>query len=180
MEQRRCTLKAKWLLGTVFICILGSTVWAQKPKHNPYADPRTKEPGFNLKNDATPNYDGKEYPYYSDMFDGAGLKPQEAGTYQQFPKDSVPVKLVLGKIVQVYDPYAEAEFVYHEYGIKLMSLENLLPADAIIVAVKHKAFVDGGWNLIKTLLKDEKGFVADLKNSVSRQEIPNNITLWSL
>lgn len=85
-----------------------------------------------------------------------------------------------GIYVQVYEPHAAPEIVYHEYGIKLVPFDKLLLADAIILAVKHKSFVEGGWSLITSLLKDGNCLVADLKNSVSRKDIPNNITLWSL
>ncbi len=82
--------------------------------------------------------------------------------------------------VQVYDPYADEELVYHEYGIKLRSLNELKPADALILAVKHKAFVEKGWKGITSLLKEGGGLVADLKNSLSRKDIPADIILWSL
>ena len=85
-----------------------------------------------------------------------------------------------GVQIQVYDPYADIDLTYREYGIKLIPLEKLSPADAVIIAVRHKAFVEGGWDVIIDLLKDRRGFVADLKNSISKSEMPKNITLWTL
>lgn len=37
-----------------------------------------------------PWFDGKDWDWYLDMFNQASIKPQEEGTFQQFPKDSVP------------------------------------------------------------------------------------------
>ena len=72
----------------------------------PYFDP--KKDGYNIKDDESPWFDGKDYPFFQDMFDGKGIKPQEEGTYQKFPEDSVPVKMVLGKLVRIYDPFIPA------------------------------------------------------------------------
>lgn len=85
-----------------------------------------------------------------------------------------------GAQIQVYDPYADPDQVYHEYGIKLMTLENLSPAHAVVVTVKHKSFVEGGWPFITTLLKEQKGLVADLKNCLPRENAPKTIKIWSL
>ncbi|MBF0279325.1 MAG: cytochrome c [SAR324 cluster bacterium] len=89
---------------------LSSQGWANPP-NRPYSDPY--KGGYNFKNDGTPWFDGKDYPYFLDMFDGKGIKPQQEGTYQQFPKGSVPVKFTLGKLDKaVYEailPFAERE-----------------------------------------------------------------------
>jgi UDP-N-acetyl-D-galactosamine dehydrogenase len=85
-----------------------------------------------------------------------------------------------GARTQIYDPYADPEHVFHEYGIKLTPLEKLSLADAAVIAVNHKPFVDGGWPFITALLKDKKGLVADLKNCLSKRNIPETIKIWSL
>lgn len=85
-----------------------------------------------------------------------------------------------GAQIQIYDPYADSDHVFHEYGIKLTPLEKLSPADAAIIAVKHKPFVEGGWPFIATLLRDQKGLVADLKNCLPREGTPKTIKVWSL
>lgn len=85
-----------------------------------------------------------------------------------------------GAQIQVYDPYADPEQVFHEYGIRVMSQEQLSPADAVVVAVKHKSFVEGGWPFIESLLKDKKGLVADLKYCLPRNDLPQEIKIWSL
>lgn len=72
----------------------------------PYNDPH--KGGYNDKEDDRPWYDGKPYRFFEDMFDGKSIKPQEAGTYQQAPKGAVPVRVVLGKIQRIYDPFIPA------------------------------------------------------------------------
>jgi len=100
----------RMLLLFLLTLSLGTIGWANPP-NRPYSDPY--KGGYNFKGDATPWFDGKDYPFYSDMFDGKGIKPQSEGTYQQFPKGSVPVKLTLGKLDKsVYEailPFAERE-----------------------------------------------------------------------
>lgn len=85
-----------------------------------------------------------------------------------------------GAQVQIYDPYADPEAVFHEYGIQLTSLKELKPAETIVVAVKHKPFVEEGWPFILKLLKDQKGLVADLKNCLPREKAPQAVQMWSL
>lgn len=43
--------------------------------------------GFDLDR---PWFDGKSFPWFLDMFDQPSIKPQETGTFQRFPADSVP------------------------------------------------------------------------------------------
>ncbi len=88
------------------VLLLGSVALASAADLYPYNDPH--KGGYNDKQDDRPWYDGKPYPFFLDMFDGKGVKPQEEGTYQQFPKDSVPVRVVLGKIQRIYDPFIPA------------------------------------------------------------------------
>ena len=78
----------------------------QAVENYPYFDP--KKDGYNIKDDESPWFDGKKYPFFQDMFDGKSIKPQEDGTYQKFPEDSVPVRMVLGKLVRIYDPFIPA------------------------------------------------------------------------
>ena len=43
----------------------------------PYFDPQK---GYQIKNDARPWFDGKDYPFFREMYDGKHLKPQEEGS----------------------------------------------------------------------------------------------------
>ena len=73
----------------------------------PYFDPQK---GYQIKNDARPWFDGKDYPFFSEMYDGKHLKPQEEGSYIKSPEQSVPVRVVLGKVVKIYDPFIPAVY----------------------------------------------------------------------
>ncbi|MGA9004032.1 MAG: nucleotide sugar dehydrogenase, partial [Pseudolabrys sp.] len=82
--------------------------------------------------------------------------------------------------VQVSDPIASAEEAADEYGIGLIPIETLRPADAVILAVAHKEYVDGGWQLVSKLLKDQQGIVLDVKAKLDRTKKPEGIELWRL
>ena len=68
----------------------------------PYYDPQK---GYGIEDDGSPWFDGKDYPFFREMYDGKSIKPQEEGSYLKFPKKSVPVRKILGKIVKIYDPF---------------------------------------------------------------------------
>ena len=85
-----------------------------------------------------------------------------------------------GLAVQVHDSLADPAQVKHEYGIGLVPMEALRPADAVIFAVAHDAYVEGGWPLLKKLLKDGSGIVLDVKSRLDRAAQPDGIELWRL
>jgi UDP-N-acetyl-D-galactosamine dehydrogenase len=85
-----------------------------------------------------------------------------------------------GLAVQIHDPIADPREVKHEYGIELVAMETLRPADAVIFAVAHEEFVQGGWPLVLKLLKDEGGIVLDVKSQLDRRKRPPATDLWRL
>jgi UDP-N-acetyl-D-galactosamine dehydrogenase len=82
--------------------------------------------------------------------------------------------------VQVYDPHADNEEVYKEYNLNLCAKDKLEKADAVILAVPHREFRDGGWDLIRKLLRDQQGVVFDVKSMLPRDMKPDNIILQRL
>jgi UDP-N-acetyl-D-galactosamine dehydrogenase len=84
-----------------------------------------------------------------------------------------------GITVQIHDPEADGDLLHEEYGLKLTPFEALKPADAIVLAVAHRAYRDGGWDLIKGLMKPG-AFVADVPALLDRAATPEGITLWRL
>jgi UDP-N-acetyl-D-galactosamine dehydrogenase len=82
--------------------------------------------------------------------------------------------------VQVADPMAYPGEAKHEYEIELTPLEKLKPARGVVMAVSHEQYKRSGWDLIKRLLKDGQGVVADLKNMLPRDQTPAGVTLWRL
>jgi UDP-N-acetyl-D-galactosamine dehydrogenase len=82
--------------------------------------------------------------------------------------------------VQIHDPVASPKEAEHEYGVQLTPFDRLRPAHAVILAVPHDQFRDAPWKLVTGLLSDGKGVVADVKNLLPREHIPDGITLWRL
>jgi UDP-N-acetyl-D-glucosamine/UDP-N-acetyl-D-galactosamine dehydrogenase len=85
-----------------------------------------------------------------------------------------------GLTVQVHDPLADAADAKHEYGVTLTALDQLRPADAIVLAVAHKNYVESGWSLIQKLLHGGSGLVLDVKMKLDRSSRPASIDLWRL
>jgi UDP-N-acetyl-D-galactosamine dehydrogenase len=85
-----------------------------------------------------------------------------------------------GLTTQVHDPLANADDARHEYGVTLIELEALQPADAVILAVAHEGYIGGGWRLIQRLLRDGAGLVLDVKTRLDRKSKPAGIDLWRL
>jgi UDP-N-acetyl-D-galactosamine dehydrogenase len=85
-----------------------------------------------------------------------------------------------GITVQLHDPEADGDLLKEEYGLALTPLDGLQPADAVVLAVAHRPYRDGGWNLLKPLLKPAGGFVADVPGLLDRNSIPAGVTLWRL
>jgi UDP-N-acetyl-D-galactosamine dehydrogenase len=85
-----------------------------------------------------------------------------------------------GLKVQVSDPMADPADALHEYGVKLIDFGALQPADAVIMAVAHKTYVDAGWPMIQKLLNGGQGLVLDVKMRLERSKLPAGIELWRL
>jgi len=85
-----------------------------------------------------------------------------------------------GLKVQVHDPLASPEDAKHEYGLTIKSLDRLEPADAVILAVAHGSYVEGGWELIQKLLSGGAGLVFDVKMKLDRGSKPASIELLRL
>jgi UDP-N-acetyl-D-glucosamine/UDP-N-acetyl-D-galactosamine dehydrogenase len=85
-----------------------------------------------------------------------------------------------GLSVQVHDPLASAADAKHEYGVTLTELDALRPADALVLAVAHGSYLEGGWPLIQRLLTGGAGLVLDVKMKLDRSSKPAGIELWRL
>ncbi|MBS0526216.1 MAG: nucleotide sugar dehydrogenase [Proteobacteria bacterium] len=84
-----------------------------------------------------------------------------------------------GITVQLHDPEADGDLLREEYGLRLTPLEELKPADAVVVAVAHRDYRDAGWPLIKSLIKPG-AFVADVPALLDRAQTPDGVNLWRL
>jgi UDP-N-acetyl-D-galactosamine dehydrogenase len=83
-----------------------------------------------------------------------------------------------GIAVQVHDPMAHVDDAEHEYGIRLCPLDELKPADAVILAVAHDEYVKQGWSLVTRLLAGGRGVVLDVKAILDRAGRPEGVDLW--
>ena len=82
--------------------------------------------------------------------------------------------------VQVCDPEVDAAEVLREHGIALVPPDRLEPADAVVLAVAHASFRQGGWPLVSGLIRGEGGWVLDVKHVLDRAAAPPNVDLWRL
>lgn len=85
-----------------------------------------------------------------------------------------------GITVQLHDPMADGDLLKREYGLSLTPLDRLQPADAVVLSVAHRSYRDGGWDLVRPLLKPAGGFVADIPAALDRTTTPAGVTLWRL
>jgi len=81
---------------------------------------------------------------------------------------------------QVHDPLADPELVEEEYGVALTKMNDLAKADAVVLAVSHRDYLDQSWALITSLLKSGKGVVTDVQNCLDRTKVPQGVSLWRL
>jgi UDP-N-acetyl-D-glucosamine/UDP-N-acetyl-D-galactosamine dehydrogenase len=82
--------------------------------------------------------------------------------------------------VQVHDPLANPADAKHEYGLTVTDLDALRPADAVVLAVAHGSYVEGGWPFIQNLLSGGVGLVFDVKMRLDRGSKPAGVELWRL
>jgi UDP-N-acetyl-D-galactosamine dehydrogenase len=85
-----------------------------------------------------------------------------------------------GISVQIFDPEARADDVWREYGLVLSAKDDLEPADAAIFAVAHREFVAGGWEFVRSVLRDGRGVVLDIKGVLDRNARPDGVELWRM
>ena len=85
-----------------------------------------------------------------------------------------------GIVAQVHDPCVDKDEAMREYGVTTLDVDDLQPADAVILAVAHAQFKSAGWALIQKLLKMQRGCVLDLKNTLDRKAVPDGVDLWRL
>jgi len=83
-----------------------------------------------------------------------------------------------GLSVRVHDPHAIPLEAEHEYGLTLSPLEDLGPADLVVLAVAHQQYLSQGWSLVRRLLNPDGGVVLDIKARLDRGECPDGIDLW--
>jgi UDP-N-acetyl-D-galactosamine dehydrogenase len=94
--------------------------------------------------------------------------------------DIVEELRAFGADVHIADPLATPAECQRDYGITPVALLELPPADAVILAVTHDEYKDGGWPLVTRRLKPDGGLVMDVKASLDRASTPPNVRLWRM
>lgn len=85
-----------------------------------------------------------------------------------------------GVEVQVHDPVADPNEAIHEYGVEIIPWESLVRADALIVAVAHRQYLDIPLNELLGKVKPNGVFV-DVKSQFdTRQLQANEVRVWRL
>lgn len=85
-----------------------------------------------------------------------------------------------GAKVYVHDPVAEHKEARHEYGVDLVSWENLPKAAAIVVAVSHRQFKDLPTSDLLSKLT-EGGVITDVKSMLDPADFATTgVSVWRL
>lgn len=85
-----------------------------------------------------------------------------------------------GITVQVHDALADEEEAIREYGIRLVKMDELQPANAVIAAVSHRAYREMGVEQLKSLM-GKNPVLIDVKAMYDPQAIrAADIRLWRL
>jgi UDP-N-acetyl-D-glucosamine/UDP-N-acetyl-D-galactosamine dehydrogenase len=82
--------------------------------------------------------------------------------------------------VQLHDPTVEASEARRVHGLDLMDGSELEPAQAVILAVPHRSFIERGWSLVAGLLRPEGGLVMDVRARLDRALKPEGVELWRM
>jgi UDP-N-acetyl-D-galactosamine dehydrogenase len=81
----------------------------------------------------------------------------------------------------LHDPLADPKEALAYYGLELSDLNTLNNADAVIIAVKHRAYIEMGLAAIARLCKGNPPLVADIKGIFSPQDADDlKIEYWRL
>ena len=82
--------------------------------------------------------------------------------------------------VQVNDVHAHPAKVWDEYGLELVELHSLQPADAVILAVPHTVYLDLGWDWVCSLLREQSRIIYDVKSRLQRKAAPDGVQVITL
>ena len=86
-----------------------------------------------------------------------------------------------GVEVLVHDPLADADEAREYYGLALQPMENLQGVDAVILAVRHQAYVEMGLAGVAALCRDGEPVVLDLKATFApAAAAAAGVVLWRL
>jgi UDP-N-acetyl-D-galactosamine dehydrogenase len=79
----------------------------------------------------------------------------------------------------VHDPLASAAEAMHEYGVKLVPVEELVRLDALVLAVSHRWYLAQGQSRLLQMVRDG-GVMVDVKSVLDPSRTERRIRHWSL
>jgi UDP-N-acetyl-D-galactosamine dehydrogenase len=79
----------------------------------------------------------------------------------------------------IHDALADAGEAMHEYGLKLSSIDEFVGLDALVLAVKHKRYLELGQPRLLAMIRDS-GVIADVKSVLDPSQMERGIRYWSL
>jgi UDP-N-acetyl-D-galactosamine dehydrogenase len=79
----------------------------------------------------------------------------------------------------VHDPMASASEAMHEYGVKLVPIEEMVALDALVLAVCHKWYLELGQRTLLSMIRDG-GVMVDVKAVLQPGAVERGIRYWSL
>jgi UDP-N-acetyl-D-galactosamine dehydrogenase len=83
--------------------------------------------------------------------------------------------------VMVSDPLADPEEAQKYYGVNLQPLPEIINLDAVILAVMHQEYRNGGLAGIAGMCSDSNALIVDVKGCFTRQEAEAlGMTYWRL
>ncbi|MGK7905044.1 MAG: nucleotide sugar dehydrogenase [Hormoscilla sp.] len=110
---------------------------------------------------------------------GIAFKENVPDTRNSRVPDIVKALQEFGITPLVHDPLANAEEVKHQYGIVLTNWQQFCDLDAMVLAVKHRHYLEmPPENLLRCL--HPEGIFMDVKSAFNPDTIPPEITYWSL
>ena len=93
--------------------------------------------------------------------------------------DIVHELLEFGVSVKLHDPIADPQETFAEYGYRLVDEAEMEGADAIILAVAHKQYLERGAKWINDFA-GPSAIVVDIKSVIDPTELRPDIDYWSL
>lgn len=83
--------------------------------------------------------------------------------------------------VQIVDPVADKEELWHEYSLKLSGMEDIKNVDALVFSVSHDEFKSLTLESLKSLYNNNKHVLVDVKGLFDRKEAEEmNYIYWRL
>ncbi|HEV3192722.1 MAG TPA: nucleotide sugar dehydrogenase [Polyangiaceae bacterium] len=79
----------------------------------------------------------------------------------------------------VHDPVASPAEAMHEYGVKLVPIDEMLGLDALVLAVAHKWYLTHGQPRLQATIRSG-GALVDVKSALDPSRVDRGIRYWSL